>query len=91
MSTHELKCWPQEFDLSAAGLKPFEIRKNDRDYSVGDTVTLRRWNPSTGEYTGQCLDARIGVVIGGPVWGLPIGVCVFSLLDVAVRAKKGAR
>lgn len=48
---HPVKCWPQHFELVVAGRKPFEIRRNDRDYWVGDALRLQEWNPATGEYS----------------------------------------
>ena len=50
---HALKTEPVHFEASAAGIKGFEVRKNDRPYSPGDYVALNEWN---GEgYTGKCL------------------------------------
>ena len=51
---HELKCWPQYFENLY--VKPFEVRKNDRGYQLGDSLHLREWDPGTKEYTGrECL------------------------------------
>lgn len=44
---HELKIWPQYYDPVARGLKTFEVRKNDRGFQSGDTVTMHEWNPGT--------------------------------------------
>ncbi|WP_032470160.1 DUF3850 domain-containing protein [Vibrio metoecus] len=43
---HTLKIEPRYLDAVLSGLKTFEIRKNDRDYCVGDTFVL-----TTGSYT----------------------------------------
>ena len=40
MTTHNLKTWSCYFIEVLAGNKTFELRKNDRDYKVGDTLNL---------------------------------------------------
>ena len=40
MTEHILKLNDRYFDAVANGIKTFEIRKNDRDYKVGDTLVL---------------------------------------------------
>lgn len=40
MKIHELKLDTFYFDDVKSGLKTFEIRKNDRDYQVGDLLSL---------------------------------------------------
>lgn len=45
---HELKCHPNFFRRVADGTKPFEIRKNDRDFQVGDIVILKEYDPEVG-------------------------------------------
>ncbi|WP_025852815.1 DUF3850 domain-containing protein [Paenibacillus ehimensis] len=49
---HEVKTLPQYFEPAATGIKKFTIRKNDRNYQVGDTLRKREWDPNTG-YTGR--------------------------------------
>lgn len=56
---HELKCWPEYYDAVECGDKPFEIRKWDRPYRVGDTLLLRRYDPSAQDYTGEQLRRKI--------------------------------
>jgi hypothetical protein len=56
MTIHELKCWPEYFEPLVQGKKTAEIRKNDRDFKVGDRLLLREWDPnkhSHGWYTGR--------------------------------------
>lgn len=48
--THELKILPEYYEEVKAGNKNFELRKNDRDYKVHDTLRLRAWKD------GQYLD-----------------------------------
>ena len=54
MNTHELKCHPHFFAAIAAGKKTFEIRRNDRDYRIGDMLNLREYDPTFG-FTGRRL------------------------------------
>lgn len=56
---HSLKCHPDHYQKAAQGLKPFEIRLNDRDFNIGDKVFLKEYNPKTEEYTGECLVGQI--------------------------------
>ena len=44
MTTHELKLDIRYFDDVASGKKNFEIRKNDRDFQVGDILKLKAWD-----------------------------------------------
>jgi uncharacterized protein YqfB (UPF0267 family) len=48
MVEHELKCHPKFMQRIASGEKTFEIRKNDRDYQVGDRLILREYDPEEG-------------------------------------------
>ncbi len=56
---HDLKIWPEFFDDLLVGFKPFELRKDDRPYAVGDTLRLREWNPDSQRYTGRCADRNV--------------------------------
>lgn len=42
---HELKCWPEYFHALVLGAKPFEVRKNDRDFKRGDTLVIQEFFP----------------------------------------------
>lgn len=43
---HTLKCHPAMFRASRDGRKPFQVRKDDRAYQTGDTVTLTYHDPN---------------------------------------------
>lgn len=72
---HDLKIAPLHFLMVESGDKTWELRKNDRDYSIGDTFTLKRW--SMGRFDGK----EIHGTIGG-LWvdlpGLEDGYCIFT-------------
>ncbi|WP_430618248.1 ASCH/PUA domain-containing protein [Enterococcus sp. DIV1054d] len=54
---NKLKILPEYFEAVTSGRKQFEIRKNDRDYKIGDVLHLREW---TGKnYTGDSYKAEI--------------------------------
>lgn len=59
MTSHELKCWPQFFGPVYERTKTFEIRKNDRDFKVGDELFLREWDPMTEQYTEHFCFRRV--------------------------------
>lgn len=79
---HVLKCWPDAYEAIADGRKRFEFRYNDRDYRVGDVLSLREFAPSTGEYTGRELAQRVTYVLARE-YGMPHGYVVMSLEPVA--------
>jgi hypothetical protein len=59
---HELKIHPAHFNDVISGAKPFEVRKNDRDYKVGDNIVLNEYNPETQKYTGEWALYEITIV-----------------------------
>lgn len=79
MKTHRLKTWPQFYEAVANGSKPFELRKFDRPYEVGDRLVLEEWNPATAKYTGRHASRDVTYMVVGPCFGLPEGHCIMGL------------
>lgn len=66
---HELKINPDYYQAIVDDLKKFEIRKNDRCFSVGDILRLREYDPTresdpvTEKYTGRYCYVRIDYIL----------------------------
>lgn len=75
---HELKCWPEYFDQVADGRKPFEVRKADRSYNVGDVLRLREWDPAIGLYSGREVHRRVTSILRGGSFGVERGYIVMG-------------
>lgn len=60
---HVLKSHPPMFKELHGG-RPFDVRKNDRDYKPGDTVTFGEWDPDTERFTGREITHEITHVSG---------------------------
>lgn len=60
---HDLKCDTLLYRLVRDGSKPFELRKNDRDYRVNDLLILREWDDESQMYTGYVTCAVVMCVI----------------------------
>lgn len=58
MKTHELKLDIKYFDDVKSGKKNFEIRKNDRDFQVGDILKLKAWDNSLRQYAFKKKDKK---------------------------------
>jgi hypothetical protein len=49
---HDLKVHPQFWRSVVCGAMPFQLRRNDRKFRVGDTIILREFDPEFG-YTNR--------------------------------------
>ena len=56
---HTVKSWPWFFQEMVKGNKKHDMREKDRNYCIGDTMTLQEFDPRTGIYTGETLDVKI--------------------------------
>lgn len=54
---HNVKSLPQHFTLEADDTKRFTIRRNDRDYRIGDVLRIEEWNGEA--YTGRLVERRV--------------------------------
>ena len=66
---HRLKTWPVLFADIEYGVKTFEIRKNDRNFKVGDYLILEEFEPTTQKYSGNSITVKITYTIS--LNGLP--------------------
>ena len=78
MRVHDLKCLPVYFQAVIDEEKKFEIRKNDRDFRVGDLVTLTECSPYDSEPTGRRYDLYITYIFYGGAYGLDQEYCIFN-------------
>jgi len=80
---HDLKLAAKYFAPIIVGIKRSEVRQNDRNYKIGDTITLHEgWPGLDGfEYTGRTVSARISYIDG---FGCQQGYVSLSLADVGL-------
>ena len=62
--THELKICRQHYEDILSNRKKFEVRKNDRNYQVGDFLVLHEFHD--GDYTDRCMPLRITYILDDP-------------------------
>ena len=89
MRFHELKTDPSVYQASADGIKPWEIRYNDRDFQKGDLLLLRETVHSGDamedglplEYTGRQMIVKVDFILHGhPAgYGLDEDWCIMSV------------
>jgi uncharacterized protein YqfB (UPF0267 family) len=53
MEVHNVKSWAHFYDAIVKGDKTHDLRKNDRNYKVGDCLNLQRYDNINGVYTGE--------------------------------------
>jgi Domain of unknown function (DUF3850) len=51
VTTHIVKSWAHFFDAIKRGDKTHDLRKDDRNFQVGDVLRLERYDNVTGRYT----------------------------------------
>jgi uncharacterized protein YndB with AHSA1/START domain len=77
---HCLKTRPAFFGRFWTGRKTAELRRDDRDFRIGDDVLLEEWDPENEEYTGRALRCQItDIVRDAERFGLMKGFAMLSL------------
>ena len=76
--THELKLTEPFFSEVFTGNKNFELRKNDRDFNVGDILVLYEFDQRTRKYTGLYVRKQIKFILKDYP-GLEEGYCILGL------------
>lgn len=90
---HEVKGHPTPFQALWDKRKPFEVRRDDRNYAEGDTITIhevriavpadgRPMAPIVVGHTGRWVRGTIGYLLKG-LYGLPPDLCVFAFHEHA--------
>jgi len=76
---HKLKALNPYFSDILDGMKTFEIRKNDRNFQIGDQLLLQEYDLYTNKYLERnCLCNVIYIVFGGQ-FGIEKGFVVMGI------------
>jgi hypothetical protein len=85
--THQLKILPEFYNLVALGVKSWELRKNDRNYQIGDILVLNEIQPGNKTdlfpndiYTGRKISVSVFHVFDKTEFGLNQGYVILSFV-----------
>lgn len=90
MDVHYLKIWPQFFQDVKSGVKPFEVRKKDRDYKTGDTLILDEYDPVAGKKTGAWTAQRITYLLDDNNF-VKEGYVILGISEIIPEQSKGKK
>ena len=76
---HTLKTWPEFFKAVWDGYKTFEIRRNDRNFQVGDILRLLEYYPDRNEFSGKTIDSKVTYVLQGGQFGVEKGYVILGI------------
>lgn len=95
MQIHKLKIKEEYYEQVVAGKKTFELRKNDRDYQVGDLIQFTKIERvSTGDFVVPFCDKETPteelfqityVLKDVPQYGLDKDFCILAIKQVEIR------
>lgn len=90
VTRHALKTLPEYFWAVVRGDKTYELRRDDRDFRVGDLIELHEWMPRGG-YTGRTYAAEITHILrDAREYGLMDGFCILSIGPLTLCGNEGA-
>lgn len=80
MIVHDLKVNPQFWEAVKNGSKPFEVRRNDRNFKVGDVCRLRQYSHDLGYVGTDEVCYPISYILHNEDFpnGVPIGFVVLG-------------
>lgn len=74
---HELKTYPKYFENVISGRKKFEVRKNDRNFCVGDMLILKEWDNII--YSGREVKTEVIYMLDDKFIGIQPGYVVMGI------------
>lgn len=74
---HYLKTLSPFYERVISGQKKFEVRKDDRDYQVGDYLFLQNFDGK--DFTGDEAVYTISYKLPGGIFGIKKGFCVLGI------------
>lgn len=93
MKVHELKIKAKYYSEICKGIKTFELRKNDRDYQVGDIIHFTVIpDETTTEETCEGLNTYpnlvriIYILQDVPEYGLKEGYCILAIKIASISS-----
>lgn len=85
MKLHTLKILPKYYVALVNGEKTFELRKNDRDYQVGDLITFTN---TDGTPDKKRIVFRITYILENvSEYGLDDEYCILALKRLVIKEK----
>ena len=82
MKIHELKIKDNYYEEIVLGKKKFELRKNDRDYKVGDLITFQVVMEDGRTYSSHLLYQIVYILENVPEYGLQEGYCILGIEEL---------
>lgn len=80
MKIHKLKTLPEYWWAVNDGTKTFEVRKNDRDFQVGDYLIMVYYDPSPDFRTDQeFFGIEVSYVLNGGQFGVDPDYCILGI------------